>query len=176
MSGPMGWRYYGQRRPDFAAEPGPGEESVWDYPRPPAVVPDSRLVVVRAGDVEIARTQRSVRVLETASPPTFYIPPEDVRSEYLVAAAGRSMCEWKGVAKYWSVVTPSTTLGAVAWSYPEPFEAFASIRGHVSFYPAHLQCTVDGEAVRPQPGGFYGGWLTPEVVGPVKGEPGSGGW
>jgi uncharacterized protein (DUF427 family) len=169
------WTYHGQRRPDFAEEPGPGQESVWDYPRPPRIVPDSREVVVRHGKDELARTVRGVRVLETASPPTFYIPPEDVSRALLVSAPGSSFCEWKGRAVYFSLAS-APELGSVGWSYPEPTRPFQSIRGYLSFYPAKVSCFVDGERVRPQPGGFYGGWVTSEIVGPFKGKPGTGGW
>lgn len=176
MSGPFGWRYHGQRRPPFAVAPGPGQESVWDYPRPPRLVPDDREVVVRAGTAEVARTRRAVRVLETASPPTVYIPPEDVRLDLLEPASGSSFCEWKGRARYWTVVADGRRLERVGWSYPDPTPAFESLRDYLSFYPAHLECFVGGERVAPQPGGFYGGWLTREIVGPVKGDPGSEGW
>jgi uncharacterized protein (DUF427 family) len=169
------WTYRGQRRPDFAEEPGPGRESVWDYPRPPRIEPDSRVVVVRHEKDELARTVRGVRVLETASPPTFYIPPEDVSRDLLVPAPGSSFCEWKGRAEYWALAS-APELGSVGWSYPEPTREFQSIRNHFSFYPAKVSCFVGGERVRPQPGRFYGGWITSEIVGPFKGEPGTGGW
>jgi uncharacterized protein (DUF427 family) len=181
----FGWKRVGQERPPFAIEPGPGQESVWDYPRPPRLVADPREIVVRVGDVEIARTRRAVRVLETASPPTFYIPPDDVRRELLQPAPGSSFCEWKGAATYWSVVADGGGDGndgaierreQAAWSYPAPMQAFESIRDYFSFYPARVDCFVDDERVRAQPGGFYGGWITSEIVGPVKGEPGTSGW
>ena len=171
------WKYNGTQRPSDALAPGPGEESVWDYPRPPRLQPDQRRVVVRAGEYVIADTHRAIRVLETASPPTFYLPPSDVDQSRLVATSGSSICEWKGAASYWTVILPDgTRMEAVGWSYPRPNQAFASIAGWLSFYPGRLHCEVDGERVLPQPGGFYGGWLTDEIVGPVKGEPGSGHW
>lgn len=170
------WSYRGQRRPPFAIEPGPGQESVWDYPRPPRVERDMREVTVSVGDTEIARTRRALRVLETASPPTWYLPLDDVRRDVLEPATGASSCEWKGVASYWSVVVGATRLVRVAWAYADPALAFAALRGHVAFYPAPLDCRVDGRRVRPQPGGFYAGWITPEVVGPFKGEPGTESW
>jgi len=176
MSGSSGWRYDGHGRPPFAETPGPGQESVWDYPRPPALVPDLREVLVEVSGLEIARSRRAVRVLETASPPTFYLPPGDVRMTLLEPVVGASFCEWKGEARYWTVVTPDRRLERVAWSYPHPMPAFASLRDHLSFYPGRLACWIDGERVRPQPGDFYGGWLTNEIVGPVKGGPGSSGW
>ncbi|NNF59389.1 MAG: DUF427 domain-containing protein [Rhodothermaceae bacterium] len=169
------WQYRGQKRPPFADEPEPGQESVWDYPRPPALVPDDRLVEVRWGELVIAASMRAIRVLETASPPTFYLPPGDVQQERLVAAPGASHCEWKGAARYWALAA-RPDLGAVGWSYPEPTPAFETIRDYLSFYPAKLTCLVAGERVRPQPGGFYGGWLTSEIIGPVKGERGTGHW
>ncbi len=164
------------RRPDFAVVPGPGQESVWDYPRPPRIAPDSREVAVRAFGVLVARTRRSIRVLETASPPTFYLPPGDVRLDLLEPAAGTSHCEWKGTARYWNLRLPDRRLERVAWSYPEPTPGFEAIRGWLAFYPARVECSVDGLRVEPQPGAFYGGWITPEVVGPFKGEPGTAGW
>lgn len=170
------WQHTGGKRPPFAIAPGEGQESVWDYPRPPILVPDTRLVVVRAGGRLIAETRRAVRVLETASPPTFYVSPDDVRQEWLQPASGSSHCEWKGAAAYWSVLGEDGVLESAAWSYPLPTARFTAIAGWLSFYPARLHCEVDGERVLPQPGGFYGGWLTREIVGPVKGEAGTGGW
>jgi len=175
-AGRAGWRWTGVERPPFAAAPGAGEESVWDYPRPPRIAEDGRRVVVRAGDWVIAETSRALRVLETASPPTFYLPTQDVASEWLEPAPGSSRCEWKGEARYWNVVLPDERLPAVAWSYPDPFPEFESLREHVSFYPARVACFVGDARVTPQPGRFYGGWVTPELVGPFKGEPGSEGW
>lgn len=174
--GPFGWRYYGQARPPFAVHPVGAQESVWDYPRPPRLEPDTREVVVLAEGVTVALSRRAVRVLETASPPTFYIPPEDVRRDLLAERPGSSACEWKGVAQYWSVRVGDRVLQDVAWSYPDPLPGFEPIRDWISFYPGRMECTVKGERVRPQPGGFYGGWVTSEIVGPVKGDPGTAGW
>ena len=170
------WQHSGTRRPDFARTPGPGEESVWDYPRPPALVDDSREVVVRVHGVEIARSRRARRILETASPPTFYLPPEDVRRDLLIPAPGQSFCEWKGPASYWTVAVDDTRIESAAWTYPKPFGEFAGIAGWYAFYPGKVDCLVDGQQVRPQAGGFYGGWVTDEIIGPYKGEPGTGGW
>jgi len=169
------WTYTGRKRPDFAETPGPGEESVWDYPRPPRLEADSRLVEVKTGERMVASSRRCIRVLETASPPTFYLPPEDVHRDLLSPAPGRSHCEWKGIARYWTL-RESPDDSPVGWSYPDPTPAFEAIRGYISFYPAILECYVAGERVRPQPGRFYGGWITREIVGPFKGEPGSEGW
>jgi uncharacterized protein (DUF427 family) len=172
------WDYVGDEHPAFAQKAGPGQESVWDYPRPPRLERDSREIVVKVGNVEIVRTTRALRLLETASPPTFYLPFADALSEVLVptAGAGRSHCEWKGAARYWSLVVGDTRLDAVAWSYPEPNAPYAALRDHFSLYPGRVACFVDGERVQPQEGGFYGGWVTREIVGPWKGGPGTGGW
>jgi uncharacterized protein (DUF427 family) len=171
----MMWEYDGKRRPDFAQEPGPGCESVWDYPRPPALVPTERLVLVSANGREIARAPSVHRLLETASPPTYYLPGSAVDWDLLVAAPGRSFCEWKGEAQYWALASdPSAEV--VGWSYPKPRGNFAALCDAVAFYPGRVECFVNGERVRPQPGHFYGGWITDEIVGPVKGEPATGHW
>ncbi|MEZ5292041.1 MAG: DUF427 domain-containing protein [Vicinamibacterales bacterium] len=172
----FGWLHVGRARPPFAVEPGPGQESVWDYPRPPRIAPDGREVVVTAGEFVVARSTRAVRVLETASPPTFYLPAADVTPGVLVPAAGSSYCEWKGQAGYWTVVTPGGRHERVAWSYPAPLPAFAAIRDFVAFYAGRIECFVNGERVRSQAGDFYGGWITDDIVGPFKGESGTSGW
>jgi len=174
--GPGGWRFHGRVRPPFAVEPASGQESVWDYPRPPCIETETREVVVRVGDVEVARTRHALRVLETASPPTVYIPRADVVADYLQPAPGSSRCEWKGTARYWTVDVAAGALNAVGWSYDDPLPAFEAIRTHLSFYPGRIECYVDGVRVRGQAGGFYGGWVTPELVGPFKGDPGTSGW
>ena len=168
------WGNTGRHRPDFAIDPEPGQESVWDYPRPPALVEDSRQVLVSVGRQIIAETKHSLRVLETASPPTFYLPPEDVDTSLLVRGENLSFCEWKGAATYWCLSTPEKP--EVGWSYRKPFPDFERLRDHHAFYPDRVECFVDGERVRAQLGGFYGGWVTDEIVGPYKGEPGTGSW
>lgn len=170
------WNWRGQTRPPFAIVPGPGQVSVWDFPRPPRLVHDSREVVIRWGDVPVARTSRAVLVLETAHPPSFYIPWADVACDLLHPSRGSSFCEWKGPASYWSLVNGTRSLPGVAWSYPKPLAGAELIADCVAFYPTSLNCTVGGEPVTPQPGGFYGGWITPELVGPFKGEAGTQGW
>jgi uncharacterized protein (DUF427 family) len=167
------WQYTGSERPEFAEDPGPGQESVWDYPRPPALEASNRKVLVRAGGIELARSSRCHRAIETASPPTWYIPAEDVNTDALVPVSGSSFCEWKGAASYWGLTGTGDMVG---WSYPEPTHSFAAIRGAFSFYPGRVECFVDSERVRPQPGQFYGGWVTDEIVGPMKGEPGTSHW
>ena len=125
----------------------------------------------------MADTRRALRVLETSHPPVWYLPPDDVRSELLVPAPGGSYCEWKGQARYWTLRVHGRTADKVAWSYPDPVARFAALRDHLAFYAGSMErCTVDGEVVEAQPGGFYGGWITPDVVGPFKGVPGSWDW
>ncbi|HTU61201.1 MAG TPA: DUF427 domain-containing protein [Polyangiales bacterium] len=170
------WHWVGDIRPPFAVAPGPGQESVWDYPRPPRVAADAREVIIKVGSTVVARTRSALRVLETASPPTFYLPVSDIDMRVIEPAGGSSHCEWKGAARYFDVRTAHEVLSAVAWSYAEPYPEYAALRDHLSFYPGQIECTVDGARVKAQPGGFYGGWITPEVVGPFKGDPGSGGW
>jgi len=170
------WHWRGNARPDFAAAPGAGQESVWDYPRPPRLVPDAREVVVRWSGLEVARTRRAVRLLETAHPPTFYLPWADVDRRLLVPAGGGSFCEWKGPARYWSLVQGGARLDRIAWSYPQPLAGAEAVADSVAFYCVGLECSVEGRAAQPQPGGFYGGWITAELVGPFKGGPGSSGW
>ena len=164
----------GLSRPPFAIEPGTGQESVWDYPRPPAIRADSRPVEVIAGGVTIARSMRTYRVCETASPPTFYLPPNDVDLDHLVSVSGRSYCEWKGSAVYWALA--GSPEQPVAWFYPKPRARFRKLRDYFSFYPGRIECYVAGERVIPQAGGFYGGWITSEITGPFKGDPGTGNW
>jgi len=168
------WNFRGERRPPFAIEPGTGQESVWDYPRPPAIRADNRLVEVTDGGVTIARSQQIYRVCETASPPTFYLPPQDVNLDLLVSVSGRSYCEWKGSAEYWALASKPER--PVAWSYPRPRARFRKLRDYLSFYPGRIECYVAGERVKPQAGSFYGGWITSEITGPFKGDPGTGNW
>ena len=157
--------------------PGPGQESVWDYPRPPRVEPTDKHVQVIFNGAVIADTRRALRVLETAGAPVYYLPPEDVLADVLKPAGGHSYCEWKGQAVYFEVESGGKTASRAAWSYPDPTPGYAAIRGYIAFYAGKMDtCTVDGEVVRPQPGGFYGGWVTDDIVGPIKGEPGSEGW
>jgi len=170
------WNYTGAQRPHFAVEPGEGQESVWDYPRPPRIEPERREIIVAAGASEIARTRSAARVLETASPPTYYLPWTDVVPGCLVADDQRTDCEWKGQAHYWRLAADPPGSAPVAWSVPDPLEEFASLRGSVAFYPGRVACWLGEQRVRPQAGGYYAGWVTDELVGPFKGEPGSEHW
>jgi len=171
-----GWHNRGDKRPDFALTPTAEQESVWDYPRPPALVVDNRHVQVKIGDALIADTHEAVRVLETASPPTFYIPPQAVNMDLLSASSEHSFCEWKGHAAYYHCQIAGQLYENVAWYYPETYDEMNKIKNYLAFYPSRVECYVDGERVRSQLGGFYGGWVTDEIIGPYKGEPGSSAW
>jgi len=157
--------------------PGPGQESVWDYPRPPRVETVADRVRVVVGGEVIADTVRALRVLETTGAPVYYLPREDVRMDRLRPSAGTSQCEWKGTASYWSCETAGRRFADVAWSYERPKTGFEALAGHLAFYAGRVdEAWVGDERATPQPGGFYGGWLTRRITGPVKGEPGSFGW
>ncbi|MBB3934199.1 DUF427 domain-containing protein [Aureimonas phyllosphaerae] len=154
-----------------------GQESVWDYPRPAIAERCSAHVVIEHKGRRIADSRRTVRTLETSHPPTYYIPVEDIAPGILRRGVGRSICEWKGAATYWDVVVDGEVLASVGWSYASPTPAFEILRDHVAFYARPFdRCLVDGETVSPQPGGFYGGWITSKVAGPFKGKPGTMGW
>jgi uncharacterized protein (DUF427 family) len=157
--------------------PGPGQESVWDYPRPPRVEDSARHVQVIFNGVVIAETRRARRVLETSHPPVYYIPPDDIKMEHLAPTDRATWCEWKGQAAYYTVSLGDKQVPNAAWCYPDPISGYEAIKGYVAFYP-HLMdaCYVDGERVQAQAGGFYGGWITNDIVGPLKGEPGTRGW
>ena len=154
------WKYTGGSKPPFAAKPRPGQESVWDYPRPPRIVADRREILVRKGDLRIA-ARETYRILETAGPPTFYLPPRDVNTQLLHVYPGTSICEWKGTARYWSLESAREPIG---WSYEAARPPYEAISGYFSFYPGRVECFVDGERVRPQPGYFYGGWVSVVIV------------
>ncbi len=156
---------------------GPGQESVWDYPRPAIAEATTRHLVVRHRGITIADTRRGVRTLETSHPPSYYFPPADVTMDMLHPTPHRSLCEWKGQARYFDVHVGGEAIVEAAWAYPDPTPAFSCLLGYVAFYP-HLfdTCLVDGERAQPQPGGFYGGWVTSDLAGPFKGGPGSHFW
>lgn len=157
--------------------PGPGQESVWDYPRPPRVEPVAkRLRVVFAGTV-IADTTAGYRVLETSHPPVYYFPPEAILPNVLAPNPRQTVCEFKGTASYFDVRVGDRRATAAAWSYRDPAPGYEAIRDYVAFYPSRMDaCYVDDEQVEAQPGDFYGGWITREIVGPFKGGPGTFGW
>lgn len=156
---------------------GPGQESVWDYPRPAVAEPTDRRITIIHKGVTLVDTTRAWRTLETSHPPTYYIPPKDVAMEYLQAIKRRTICEWKGQARYYDVVIGGERIEAAAWAYANPTPAFSGIQDHLAFYPGGLEeCRVDGELITPQPGGFYGGWISQHEAGPFKGGPGSQFW
>ena len=160
------------------ARHGREEERVRDYPRPPRLEPASRRVRIVLGGETIADTGEALRVLETFHPPTYYLPEAAFRPGVLVPGGARgSWCEWKGRARYWTVAAGGRSAADAAWGYPDPAPAYAALRGHVAVYAGPMDaCYVGEELVRPQPGGFYGGWITRELVGSLKGEPGTDGW
>jgi uncharacterized protein (DUF427 family) len=152
-------------------------ESVWDYPRPPALAPCRRRVRVELGGVTVADSTAALRVLETSHPPTIYVPPADVASGCIQAAAGRSFCEWKGIATYFDVIGAERREARAAWAYSDPVAAYAALRDHVAFYPGRMDaCWLGDELVQAQPGDFYGGWITADLRGPFKGPAGTTGW
>ncbi len=157
--------------------PRPGQVSVWSYPRPAIAEPTSARIVIEHAGTIVADTRDAIRTLETSHPPSYYIPRADIAAGVPLRAEGSSFCEWKGAATYWDVVIGDIVLPRVGWSYATPTSGFAALRDHVAFYAAPFdRCSVDDETVTPQPGGFYGGWITGAVSGPFKGGPGSHGW
>ena len=152
-------------------------ESVWDYPRPPRLEACAEPIRIVVDDVVIAESDQTKRVLETSHPSVYYIPPTDIRMDLLESTDGQSWCEWKGEARYFDVVSGERRIGSAAWAYPSPTPAFEAIRDHLAFYPQLMDaCYVGDEQVQAQVGGFYGGWITSEIVGPFKGKPGTMGW
>src|SRR5262245_14671595 len=150
-------------------EPGPGQESVWDYPSPPSVEETKKQVRVIYDSIVIAETERPVRGLQTGHPPVYYIPQEDIRMEYLVPVKKTSTCEFKGVASYFNVKGKTKENANAAWSYPDPTAGYEKIRNYIAFYPRFMDsCYVDGELVRPEPGEYFGGWVTNDIVGPFQ--------
>lgn len=152
-------------------------ERVADYPRPPRLEPSTRSIRIEFAGAAIAETTTAWRVLETTHPPVWYLPPDAFLPGVLRPAAGSSFCEWKGAARYWTLAHNGRVAERAGWSYPRPTPGFLPIRDHVAVYAGPMDgCFVDGERVRPQPGGFYGGWVTDELIGPFKGGPGTLGW
>lgn len=158
-------------------EPKAGQESVWDYPRPPKLEQtNKRLKIVFGGEI-IAETTKAFRVLETSHPPVYYFPPSDVRMEFLTENSNSSFCEWKGRAGYYAMAVGGKRIVNAAWFYADPTESFAEIKNYIAFYPSKMDaCYVDGELVNAQEGDFYGGWITGDIVGPFKGATGTWGW
>ncbi|MEJ7615620.1 MAG: DUF427 domain-containing protein [Pyrinomonadaceae bacterium] len=155
----------------------PGQESVWDYPRPPRTEESAKHVRIVFNGVVIAETRLAKRVLETSHPPVYYIPPEDTRVEHLLPSSRSSFCEWKGLASYYTIAIGARQAPSAAWYYADPTPQFAALKDYVAFYPSKMDaCYLDGELVRAQPGDFYGGWITSDIIGPFKGAPGTDGW
>jgi uncharacterized protein (DUF427 family) len=163
-----------QPRPDPV---GSGQESAWDYPRPPRLETSTDLVEIYFGGVLIASSSETWRVLETSHPPTYYVPREAFIDGSLRPVDGSTWCEWKGAAAYFDVVAGGVVASRAAWTYPEPVAAYDAIAHAIALMPSQMdRCLVNGEVVTPQVGGFYGGWITSRVVGPFKGGPGTHGW
>lgn len=158
-------------------KPAARQESVWDYPRPPRLEKVNKEIKVVFNDETIALTTNAFRVLETSHPPVYYIPPGDIKMEFLISGIGHSFCEWKGNANYYDLKVKDKQANKAAWYYSAPTDEFLEIKNFVAFYAGKMEsCYVEGEKVIPQPGGFYGGWITKDIVGPFKGEQGSFGW
>ena len=157
--------------------PGPGQESVWDYPRPPRLEDSSKHIQIIFNGVTLADTRQSKRVLETSHPPVYYIPPEDIQQQYLQQTQRTTFCEWKGTTAYYTITVGDKQAENAAWYYPNPTPRFAALKNYVAVYPQQMDaCYVDGEQVQSQPGDFYGGWITQDIVGPFKGGVGTWGW
>ena len=158
-------------------KPGPGQESVWDYPRPPRVEQSNKHIRVIFNGVVIADTHRAQRILETSHPPVYYIPPEDVKMEYFTPTSRHTYCEFKGQASYYTIRVGNQNIPNGAWYYPKPSRGYESITNYIAVYPSQMDaCYVDDEKVQPQEGDFYGGWITKDIVGPFKGGAGTMGW
>jgi uncharacterized protein (DUF427 family) len=159
-------------------------ESVWDYPRPPRLEPTARRIRIAHSGTVLAESRRALRVLETSHPPVYYIPPADIAMQHLLRIPRKSSyCEFKGNATYWTIDLgvgggrSARRVDSAAWSYEQPAQAYAALQGHLAFYANRVdECWVDEERVAPQPGDFYGGWITKDLIGPFKGAPGTMGW
>jgi uncharacterized protein (DUF427 family) len=158
-------------------EPKAGEESVWDYLRPPKIEDFNKHIKVIFNGIIVADTFKAKRVLETSHPPVYYIPPNDIKMELLTAADNHSFCEWKGSANYYHLNIGDKQVRYACWYYPAPVPEFAALKNYMAFYAQKMdECYIDDELVIPQPGKFYGGWITKNIVGPFKGEEGSELW
>ena len=157
--------------------PGPGQESVWDYPRPPRLEDSARRIRVMFNGEVIADSCRTKRVLETSHPPVYYLPPEDVQMAYFRPTPKATFCEWKGLAAYYTIVVGDCRVEHGAWYYPEPTAPFREMAHYIAVYPGSMEaCYVDDEQVQAQPGDFYGGWITSDIMGPFKGGLDTWGW
>ena len=157
--------------------PKPGQESVWDYPSPARWGNSNKQIKIICNGIILASSNQAKRVIETSHPPTYYIPSQDIQMQYLVATSKKSWCEWKGKSSYYDISIGEKYIPSAAWSYCEPTLEFSHLKDHYSFYAGLMDhCYIDGELVIPQPGNFYGGWITSDIVGPFKGESGTFGW
>ncbi|WP_045113543.1 DUF427 domain-containing protein [Microscilla marina] len=158
--------------------PKPGQESVWDYPRPPKLESTNKTLRVICDDIIIAQTNRGMRILETSHPPTYYFPPEDVNLEYLELVENKtSFCEYKGAASYYNLRVEDRVVQNVAWFYANPSPKYQALQNHLCFYASKVDaCYVNDELVQAQEGDFYGGWITSQIVGPFKGGANTWGW
>ncbi len=157
--------------------PEPGQESVWDYPRPPRMEDSNDSIRIIFNGVPIVETRRAKRVLETSHPPVYYIPAEDIKMEYLTPTSRQTYCEFKGAASYYTISVGDNSLLDGAWYYPHPSKGYEGLANYVAFYPGKMDaCYVNDERVQAQPGDFYGGWITSKIIGPFKGGPGTYGW
>lgn len=166
------WEFTGKARPSFANEPGPTQRSVWDFPRPPAIRPSALTLTVKHRGIVVAQTNSACEVLETAGAPTYYFPPDDVDQTLIKVSNRRFHCEWKGI----SSALDLDDVRDIGWRLDAVYEEFGPLLGWIAFYPQHMDCFVGDERARPQPGGYYGGWVTKDIAGPVKGGPGSRSW
>jgi len=157
--------------------PGPGQESVWDYPRPPRLEASTKRIRIIYNGVVIADSTNALRVLETSHPPVYYIPPADIQMQYLTKASRQTFCEFKGAASYYNVAVNGASVTQAGWYYPQPSPGYTDLANYVAFYPSKMEaCYIDEEQVTSQPGDFYGGWITQDIVGPFKGDPGTLHW
>lgn len=157
--------------------PRPGQESVWDYPRPPRLEESQKHIQILFNGVVIAETHRAKRILETSHPPVYYIPPKDIRMEYFTPTAHTTYCEFKGAASYYTIRVGDKSVPNGAWYYPHPTAGYEALAHYVAVYPGKMDaCYLDGERVQAQPGDFYGGWITHDIIGPFKGGAGTWGW
>ena len=169
----------GRPAPNDIPKPRKGQESVWDYPRPPALEHIKAHGLVKYKDIIIADSKNIIKIMETASPPTYYIPENDIDINMLHKNNHYTFCEWKGEANYFDLVSGSNVIENVAWTYPDPLADttdFLPIKHHLAFYAGTLDCYLDDEKVDPQQSKFYGGWVTSRILGPFKGEPGTSHW
>jgi uncharacterized protein (DUF427 family) len=157
-------------------KPGPGQESVWDYPRPPRIEVCKRKIRVMLNGSVIAETDNCLRVLETSHPPVYYINPEDISWDHFRKTTKTTFCEFKGLSSHYTVEVGDLKVVNGAWYYLSPTPDFAELKQHVAFYPSKFECYIGSERAQAQYGDFYGGWITSDIVGPFKGEPGTLNW